>query len=117
MAPWLSGGAVAGEDVNGWPDDVWAPSAIPWNDAHAIPKALSLEQIEEFKEAFGAAVKRALEAGFDAIEIHNAHGYLLHEFLSPVSNTRTDKYGGSFENRTRLTLETVSWLDHSERTV
>ena len=54
-----------------------------------------------------AAVKRALEAGFDVIEIHNAHGYLLHEFLSPVSNKRTDEYGGSWENRTRLTLEVV----------
>jgi 2,4-dienoyl-CoA reductase-like NADH-dependent reductase (Old Yellow Enzyme family) len=63
--------------------------------------------IENFKSAFVAAVKRALEAGFDAIEIHNAHGYLLHQFISPASNHRTDEYGGSFENRIRLTLEVV----------
>ena len=63
--------------------------------------------IAELKEAWVAAVKRAVKAGFDVIEIHNAHGYLLHNFLSPASNKRTDKYGGSFENRTRLTLEIV----------
>jgi 2,4-dienoyl-CoA reductase-like NADH-dependent reductase (Old Yellow Enzyme family) len=68
---------------------------------------MSLEDIANFKTAFVAAIKRALTAGFDAIELHNAHGYLLHEFLSPVSNQRTDQYGGSFENRTRLTLELV----------
>jgi len=66
-----------------------------------------LEDISNFKTAFVASIKRALTAGFDAIEIHNAHGYLLHNFISPVSNQRTDKYGGSFENRTRLTLEVV----------
>lgn len=93
--------------MNGWPDDVYAPSAIPWNEDHANPREMTLQDIEDFKAAFGASIKRALKAGFDAIEIHNAHGYLLHEFLSPVSNKRTDKYGGSFENRTRLTLEVV----------
>lgn len=107
VAPWLSAGAVAGKDRNGWPDNVLAPSAISWNEDHATPKEMTLDQIEDFKSAFGAAVKRALKAGFDAIEIHNAHGYLLHSFLSPVSNHRTDKYGGSFENRTRLSLEVV----------
>lgn len=107
VAPWLAGGAVATKDVNGWPDNVKAPSAIPYNEDHATPKEMTLQDIEEFKAAWVAAVKRSLTAGFDVIEIHNAHGYLLHEFLSPVSNTRTDKYGGSFENRTRLTLEVV----------
>lgn len=107
MAPWLSFGAVATEDVNGWPKNVKAPSAIPYNSDHASPTALSLDDIENLKKAWGEAVKRSLKAGFDVIEIHNAHGYLLHEFLSPVSNKRTDKYGGSFENRTRLTLEIV----------
>ncbi|GAB7363403.1 hypothetical protein MBLNU230_g3680t1 [Neophaeotheca triangularis] len=107
VAPWLSAGAVAGKDLNGWPDNVLAPSAIPWNSDHAQPKEMTLQQIEEFKTAFGESIKRALKAGFDAIEIHNAHGYLLHSFLSPVSNQRTDQYGGSFENRTRLTLEVV----------
>lgn len=108
VAPWLSSGAVAGKDLNGWPDDVWAPSAIPWNEHHAQPKEMSLQDIEDFKAAYAAAVRRSVQIGFDAIEIHNAHGYLLHEFLSPVSNKRKDKYGGSFENRTRLTLEVVS---------
>ncbi|KAK6436458.1 NADH-dependent flavin oxidoreductase [Oleoguttula sp. CCFEE 5521] len=107
VAPWLSSGDVAGEELNGWPKDVWGPSAIPWNEKHADVKEMSLQQIEEFKKAFKDAVARALECGLDAVEIHNAHGYLLHSFLSPVSNTRTDKYGGSFENRTRLTLELV----------
>lgn len=107
VAPWLSSGDIAGKDVNGWPDDVHAPSAIPWNEKHAQPKEMTLQDIAEFKQAFADSVRRALKAGFDAIEIHNAHGYLLHSFLSPVSNQRTDKYGGSFENRVRLTLELV----------
>lgn len=107
VAPWLAMGAVATEDVNGWPDNVLAPSAIPYNADHATPKAFTLQQIEDLKTAWVAAVRRSLKAGFDVIEIHNAHGYLLHEFLSPVANQRTDKYGGSFENRTRLTLELV----------
>ncbi|KAI7363341.1 NADH:flavin oxidoreductase/NADH oxidase [Hortaea werneckii] len=107
VAPWLSAGAVAGPELNGWPDDVYAPSAIPWNEDHANPKEMTGRDIQEFKTAYAEAVRRAVQCGFDAIEIHNAHGYLLHEFLSPVSNQRTDQYGGSFENRTRLTLEVV----------
>lgn len=73
----MSGGAVAGKDLNGWPDNVLAPSAIPYNDAHAQPKEMTLEDIEDFKAAFGASVKRAMQAGFDAIEIHNAHGSVV----------------------------------------
>ncbi|KAF2139369.1 uncharacterized protein K452DRAFT_254701 [Aplosporella prunicola CBS 121167] len=107
VAPWLSAGDIAGEELNGWPNNVKAPSAIAYNDRHNLPKAMSKEDIEEFKKAFGEAAKRAVACGFDAIEIHNAHGYLLHSFLSPASNKRTDEYGGSFENRTRLTLEVV----------
>lgn len=107
VAPWLSSGAVATKDVGGWPDDVIGPSDIPWNDAHAPVKAMSLSDIESFKTSWTAAVKRALKAGFDTFEIHSAHGYLLHSFLSPVSNQRTDDYGGSFENRTRLVREVV----------
>ena len=134
VAPWLSMGATAEEEAGGWPQDVWAPSAIPYNDAFPKPKALTIEGIQQIKQAFVDAAKRALKAGFDVIEIHNAHGYLLHEFLSPVSNRRTDEYGGSFENRTRLTIEIVDavrkvlpdsvplflrisgtdWLDHEE---
>jgi len=107
VAPWLSSGAVAGKDLNGWPDDVYAPSAIPWNEHHAKPKEMTSQDIQDFKAAFAASVKRALKAGFDAIEIHGAHGYLIHSFLSPVSNHRKDNYGGSFENRTRLAVELV----------
>jgi 2,4-dienoyl-CoA reductase-like NADH-dependent reductase (Old Yellow Enzyme family) len=107
VAPWLSSGDVAGKELNGWPDNVKAPSAIPYNSAHAQPKEMTKQDIEEYKAAFKAAVERAIKAGFDAIEIHNAHGYLLHSFLSPASNQRTDEYGGSFENRIRLTLEIV----------
>lgn len=93
--------------VNGWPDNVKGPSAIPFNDKFPQPKEMTLADIEEFKKAWLAAIKRSITAGFDVIEIHNAHGYLLHSFLSPVSNQRTDQYGGSFENRIRLTLEVV----------
>jgi 2,4-dienoyl-CoA reductase-like NADH-dependent reductase (Old Yellow Enzyme family) len=107
VAPWLSKGAVATEDVGGWPNNVKAPSAIPYNEDHAMPKEMSLGDIEEFKKAWVAAVRRALKAGFDVVEIHCAHGYLLHQFLSPASNKRNDQYGSSFENRTRLILEIV----------
>ncbi|PQE17733.1 GDP-mannose pyrophosphorylase a protein [Rutstroemia sp. NJR-2017a BVV2] len=107
VAPWLSAGAVATKEVGGWPEDVKAPSALAYNEDHATPSAMTLEEIQTFKDAWVAAVKRAVDAGIDVIEIHNAHGYLLHEFLSPMSNKRTDQYGGSFENRTRLTLEIV----------
>lgn len=107
VAPWLAMGALATADVGGWPDEVVAPSPIPYNEDHATPKELSIDDIEELKDSWRQAVKRALKAGVDIIEIHNAHGYLLHEFVSPVSNKRTDKYGGSFENRVRLTLEIV----------
>jgi 2,4-dienoyl-CoA reductase-like NADH-dependent reductase (Old Yellow Enzyme family) len=110
VAPWLSMGAVATEEVNGWPTNVFSPSNIPFSEDYCTPKALTLPQIEDLKTAWVAAAKRAITAGFDAIEIHNAHGYLLHSFLSPVSNNRTDAYGGSFENRTRLTLELVELL-------
>lgn len=107
VAPWLSKGDTAVEEVNGWPKDVWAPSAVAFSDTFPHPNALSKEHIQQIKQAFVDAAKRAVQAGFDVIEIHNAHGYLLHEFLSPVSNQRTDNYGGSFENRTRLTIEVV----------
>ncbi|RAL67303.1 hypothetical protein DID88_008066 [Monilinia fructigena] len=107
VAPWLARAAVATPDVGGWPDRVKAPSAIAFDEHHCTPSAMTLEDIHAFKDAWLAALKRALKAGFDVIEIHNAHGYLLHEFCSPVSNKRTDRYGGSWENRVRLTLEIV----------
>jgi 2,4-dienoyl-CoA reductase-like NADH-dependent reductase (Old Yellow Enzyme family) len=105
VAPWLSANAVATKEVGGWPDEIVAPSAIPQEVVNPTPKALTLEDIEQLKKDWVEAAKRAVKAGFDVIEIHSAHGYLLHEFLSPVSNKRTDKYGGSFENRTRIVLE------------
>lgn len=107
VAPWLARGSVATKEVNGWPGNVLAPSAVPYSENLAQPNEMSKDDIEEFKKAWVASVKRALACRFDAIEIHNAHGYLLHSFLSPASNKRTDDYGGSFENRTRLTLEVV----------
>lgn len=107
VAPWLSLGLAATESIGGWPDNVWGPSTVPYHDAFPVPKELSKAQIKAVVVAFAEATKRALKAGIDVIEIHNAHGYLLFSFLSPISNTRTDEYGGSFENRIRLTLEVV----------
>lgn len=107
VAPWLSMAATATELVGGWPDNVWAPSSVRHSDPLPMPKELSKEGIKQIVRAFVDGAKRALRAGFDVIEIHSAHGYLLDEFLSPVANKRTDEYGGSFENRIRLGLEIV----------
>jgi len=84
-----------------------APSPLPFNDHTSKPKALDITGIKKIKDDFAAATKRAMAAGFKVIEIHAAHGYLLHEFLSPLSNIRNDKYGGNLENRCRLLLEIV----------
>ncbi|KAG1729280.1 hypothetical protein EDB19DRAFT_1744132 [Suillus lakei] len=107
VSSWLHLGLVATESTGGWPDNVWGPSTVPYDDTFPVPKELSKAQIKAVIVAFVEAAKRALKAGIDVIEIHNAHGYLLFSFLSPISNTRTDEYGGSFENRIRLTLEVV----------
>lgn len=107
VAPWLSSGDIADGYVNGWPDNVYGPGPIPYNEKHAKPKEMAKADIENFKSAWVASLKRALAAGFDVVEIHNAHGYLLHSFVSPATNKRTDEYGGSFKNRIRLTLEIV----------
>ncbi|CAI7673649.1 unnamed protein product, partial [Penicillium discolor] len=105
VAPWLSLNAMAAKEVGGW-DGIVAPSAIPFEKGvNTVPMALTLEDIEILIKDFAEAAKRAVMAHFDAIEIHSAYGYLLHQFLSPVSNKRTDRYGGSFENRIRLLLE------------
>lgn len=107
VAPFVSMNATATEDIDGWPENTFAPSAIPFNDVYPHPREMTLVQIQEFKDAFVAAAVRSVKAGFDVVEVHAAHGYLIHQFLSPISNKRTDVYGGSWENRTRLTLEIV----------
>lgn len=104
-APWL-GGKPLGVDQGGW-TPIHAPSAIAFNEGYQTPAALSTIQIKNIVDAFAQAAKRALLAGFEVVELHGAHGYLGNEFLSPLSNHRTDEYGGSFENRTRFLREIV----------
>lgn len=89
----------------GW--ETIAPSSIPYHPNERIPHALTLEEIKNLVQNFKEAARRAVKAGFDIIEIHGAHGYLIHQFLSPLSNIRADEYGGSFENRIRFLLEIV----------
>jgi 2,4-dienoyl-CoA reductase-like NADH-dependent reductase (Old Yellow Enzyme family) len=102
-------------DEGGW--QPVAPSAIAFSPTYAVPQALDEAGIRSTVEAFRQAARRANTAGFDYVEIHAAHGYLIHQFLSPLANQRTDKYGGSFENRTRLAVEVVDavraeWPEH-----
>jgi 2,4-dienoyl-CoA reductase-like NADH-dependent reductase (Old Yellow Enzyme family) len=104
-APWAGHGTVPESD-GGW-KNVVAPSALRFTDSYPMPQALSIDGIKNIVSGFAAAAGRACEAGFRVIEIHAAHGYLIHEFLSPLSNQRTDVYGGSFENRTRILREIV----------
>ncbi|MEA5427342.1 NADPH dehydrogenase NamA [Arcicella lustrica] len=99
------GGKLVSEADGGW--QVVAPSEIPFNDTYALPKALSHSEIKTIINDFKLAAERSLEAGFSVVEIHAAHGYLVHQFLSPLSNQRTDEYGGSFENRIRFLLEII----------
>lgn len=135
LAPWLDASTMSSNVKthtatpgagNGW-TDVWAPSAIPFSEGnfqifptprnrssffslkkgYPAPQEMTLEDIEVLKTAWKDAVVRSDEAGFDVVELHAAHGYLLHNFLSPLSNHRTDIYGGSLENRMRLPLELV----------
>ena len=104
--PWKGGAGLTKPEVGGW--QVVGPSAIAFDEGNPVPKALSESEIDGVVHAFEAATKRALGAGFQVIEIHAAHGYLLHEFLSPLSNHRTDNYGGSLDNRMRLTLRVAA---------
>ncbi|KAL6354833.1 hypothetical protein LRP88_12190 [Fusarium phalaenopsidis] len=138
IAPWLGGTTakpLADESIGGWPTDVVGPSPLPYADDHAPPKELSVEEIKGLVQKFADSATRAVKAGFDVIELHGAHGYLHNNFLSPVSNIRTDQYGGSFENRTRFLVETIQavravipesmplwlrisateWMDHSDQ--
>ena len=108
--PWVKGGAVITESEGGWRPV--APSPIPFRETDAAPLELTKGEIREIVECFGAAARRALEAGFEVVEIHGAHGYLINEFLSPLSNQRTDEYGGTFENRIRFVLEVIDAVGH-----
>jgi 2,4-dienoyl-CoA reductase-like NADH-dependent reductase (Old Yellow Enzyme family) len=104
--PWEPAGTVP-ESEGGW-KNVMAPSAIPFGDGYPEPHALTIDGIRGVIAGFKAAALRACQAGFRVVEIHGAHGYLIHEFLSPLTNKRNDEYGGSFENRIRLLLEVVA---------
>ncbi|MEV8015745.1 NADH:flavin oxidoreductase/NADH oxidase [Streptomyces sp. NPDC086554] len=102
--PW-KGGAPLAPDAEGW--QPLGPSPLAFDEHHTVPTELTVDQIQEIIGQFAAAAGRALEAGFEVVEVHGAHGYLIGEFLSPHSNERTDEYGGSFEGRTRFALEVV----------
>jgi 2,4-dienoyl-CoA reductase-like NADH-dependent reductase (Old Yellow Enzyme family) len=113
-APWQGGGVIA-PDAGGW--QTLAPSAVPFHAGSPAPHELSVAEIGAVVNAFGAAAARARDAGFQVAEIHAAHGYLVHQFLSPLSNRRTDEYGGAFEGRTRFAREVVravrsAWPEH-----
>ncbi len=117
--PWEGRAPVSDAD-GGW--EPVAPSALPFDDGWRVPRAMTLDDIHAVQGKFADAARRALTAGFEWFELHAAHGYLAHEFLSPLSNMRTDEYGGSFDNRIRFTLETTQMLrnalpDHLPLTV
>ncbi|HEY0433239.1 MAG TPA: oxidoreductase, partial [Chitinophagaceae bacterium] len=103
-SPWKGGDALQ-ETAGGW--QTFAPTALPFKDDEPIPAAMTTEQIAQAVDDFKAAAVRALQAGFQLLEIHAAHGYLINEFLSPLSNHRMDQYGGDFDNRVRFLFEIV----------
>lgn len=105
LRPWDGTGLVA-PDEGGW--EPIGPTTAPFTDTYPVPRAMEEADIARIVDAFAHAAARARDVGFDVAEVHAAHGYLIHEFLSPLSNTRTDSYGGSFENRIRLCLEVVT---------
>jgi 2,4-dienoyl-CoA reductase-like NADH-dependent reductase (Old Yellow Enzyme family) len=104
--PW-NGGKPISPAQGGWAP-IWAPSPLAFAEGYQAPHSLTVAQIAQIVEAFAAAARRAFAAGAKLIELHSAHGYLLHSFLSPLSNQRTDQYGGSFANRIRMVCEVVS---------
>jgi 2,4-dienoyl-CoA reductase-like NADH-dependent reductase (Old Yellow Enzyme family) len=104
--PWEGGASLKTAAEGAW--QTVAPSAIPFQEGDPLPHALSEDEIASVTQAFVTATRRAIQAGFRIIELHAAHGYLAHEFLSPLSNQRTDRYGGSLENRMRFAIETAT---------
>lgn len=113
--PWEKRTGSLTESEGGW--SIVAPTSVVFDDSCALPEALSIEGIGDIVEAFVQGARRACLAGFRIVEVHAAHGYLLHQFLSPLSNQRSDQYGGTFENRTRLLRDIVSavrgvWPEH-----
>jgi len=118
--PWDGGKPLTAGHPDFWP--VVGPSPLPFAEGYQTPQALSLAEIQLVQQAFKAGAQRAAAAGFEWLEIHAAHGYLIHNFLSPLSNQRTDAYGGTFENRIRFLLETIRqiqqvWPEHLPITV
>ena len=103
--PWHGGKPLLTPEQEGW--QPVAPSALPFDDGYPVPRELTIAEIRHIVRAFADSAKRAFDAGFQLIELHNAHGYLANEFLSPLSNHRTDEYGGALENRMRFSLEIV----------
>ena len=98
-------GDYLSDEEGGW--EIVGPSAVPFHDSARVPRALTVAEIAGIQQKFADAARRAREGGFGWLEVHGAHGYLMHSFHSPLSNVRTDNYGGSFENRIRFTVETI----------
>jgi 2,4-dienoyl-CoA reductase-like NADH-dependent reductase (Old Yellow Enzyme family) len=118
--PWDGGKPVPQNDPRWW--QTIAPSPLPYTNEHQVPLVLDNAQIKQVQNAFCLSAKRALAAGFEWLEIHAAHGYLIHNFYSPLSNQRTDRYGGDFENRIRFLVEIIEqvrtvWPEHLPLTV
>lgn len=103
--PWLGHNQIKSDEKNGW--KTVSSSNLPFNELDEIPHELTISEIKDVVKEWGKATERAIKAGFEILEIHGAHGYLVHQFLSPLINNRTDEYGGSFENRIRFVLEIV----------
>ncbi|KAI8895882.1 hypothetical protein BC833DRAFT_599761 [Globomyces pollinis-pini] len=101
----MTAGRVATKEEGGWPDNIIGVTSTPYSEKDPQPREVSISELQQVIRDFGLAAQRAEQAGFDVVEIHAAHGYLINCFLSPYTNTRTDIYGGSFENRTRLLSE------------